>query len=71
MSQILIDVSEDPEAMQVPSGWNLTELTPPLWSVKARIKAFDVTSQSLTWRSSDPEQISRVSGENSADLIQF
>lgn len=71
MSQILIELSEEPEATQVPSGWNLTELTAALWSVKPRIKAFDVTSHSFTCRSSEPETIRRVSGENSADLIQL
>ena len=32
---------------------------------------FEVTSQSLTVVSSDPEAINLVSGENSADLTQF
>ena len=71
MSQILMVWSCDPLAMQVPSGWNLTELTHMLWSWKVLMLDFEVTSQSFTVVSSDPDAINLVSGENSADLTQF
>lgn len=71
MSQILMDLSEDPEATQVPSGWNRTLFTPPLWSLNSLIFYLDVMSQSLTVESSDPEAMSLVSGLNSAEFTQW
>lgn len=71
MSQILMVLSAEPEAMQVPSGWNCTELEAWLWSWNVLIRAFDVTSHNLTVESSEPEQIRRVSGENWADFTQL
>jgi len=61
---MFIVLSCDPLATQVPSGWNLTEFTPPSWSVKELISYLEAKSHSLTVRSSDPEAISLVSGEN-------
>jgi LPS O-antigen subunit length determinant protein (WzzB/FepE family) len=66
-----MDLSELPEAIQVPSGWNLRELIEPWWSSKLWIIDFYVTSHNFTLRSSDPEPISLVSGENWAVLIQL
>lgn len=71
MSHILIDLSALPLAIQVPSGWNLTELMMCSWSSKLFIKLFSFTSQSFTVLSSEPETISLVSGENWQDLIQL
>ena len=71
MSQILIDLSELPAATQVPSGWNLTVLTPKLWSWKELIIFLEVMSHSFTVLSSEPEAISLVSGLNSAAFTQF
>ena len=57
--------------MHVPSGWNLTSETIPVWSVKEWIWLFEVTSQSLTVLSSLPEAIILASNENWALLIQL
>lgn len=57
--------------MQVPSGWNFTSATIPVWSVKVWIKLFEFTSQRRTVLSSLPEAIIRASNENWAFLIQF
>jgi hypothetical protein len=59
-----MDLSELPEAIQVPSGWNLMELTEFSWSSKLLIKDFWVTSHNFTVLSSDPDPINLVSGEN-------
>lgn len=64
-------LSELPLAIQVPSGWNLTELTTPLWSSNVLISYLDEKSQSLTFRSSEPDAINLVSAENWQALIQF
>lgn len=71
MSQILMDLSAEPAATQVPSGWKRTLLTPAMWSSKEQIMPLEVMSQSLTVRSSEPEAISLVSGLNSAELTQW
>jgi len=71
MSQILMERSWLPLAMQVPSGWNLTELTPVSWSQNVLMILREEKSHSFTVRSSDPEAIRRVSGENWQVLIQL
>jgi hypothetical protein len=67
----LIDLSYEPLATQVPSGWNLTELTGASWSQNWLISYLEEKSHNFTDLSSDPEAISLVSGENWQDLIQF
>jgi hypothetical protein len=57
--------------MQVPSGENLTVLTPSKWSIKVWIRVFLVTSHNLTVWSSPHEAIKRESGENLTHFTQF
>lgn len=68
---MFIDMSLEQPAMQVPSGWNRTQLTAAWWSSNAQILFFEFISQSLTNLSSDPDAISLVSGLNSAELTQL
>ena len=71
ISQTLIFLSTLPEATQVPSGWNLTQLTSSKWSMKVLITDFCATSHNFTEWSLLPETISLESGENRADLTQL
>ena len=67
----MIDLSALPVATQVPSGWNLIELTEAIWSSKVWISDLYVTSHNLHFLSSDPLPMSLVSGENWLVLTQL
>ena len=59
-----MDLSFEPLAMHVPSGWNFTEFTAASWSLNSFRSCREEKSQSLVVLSSEPDAMSLVSGEN-------
>jgi hypothetical protein len=55
----------------VPSGWNLTELTPLSWSTNVLMHCREEKSHSFTVWSSEPDAISLWSGAKVHERIQL
>ena len=59
------------DAMQLPSGWKIAQVTGPSWSENEQTHSWLLTSQVLQTLSSLPDTANRASALNSTERIQL